>query len=257
MRLENLPQFAVLIVGILPNSWLRMAVAGQPKIEHACSRSAIPDGRCGCQHGDGPAMTKQFSQLCRSLPSRDCSGPDSFLAFWRDGLKPLTCQLKSESLPGTVDKGIGSSGNYKERFRGHRENSVESNFSNEEMRSILCHFFWSSRRSGLKQMFRQPGETTTLRLVGRGHMGRTVELTFRFATGDIMPFVEMALHRDVPVHVRNKVEREYRRLVQPYFAEPPYGLIGIQVPPANGVVTVSQHQNCSSSLSDSDANLGR
>ena len=87
-------------------------------------------------------------------------------------------------------------------------------------------------------MFRAPGEKTTLRLVGRGYMGPTVELTFKFATGDIMPLVDMAVNHDVPEYMRNEIEKDYQRLVQPHFAEPPYGVISVQAPAGEGGVVV-------------------
>ncbi len=73
---------------------------------------------------------------------------------------------------------------------------METKVSNKDVKSILCHFLWDSKKSGLMQMFSTPGGNTTLRLVGRGYMGLTVE--FKFATDDILPLVEMAVHRDVP-----------------------------------------------------------
>ena len=121
---------------------------------------------------------------------------------------------------------------------------METKFSNEDVKSILCHFLWTTKRSVLKQMSRTPGERTTLlRLVGRGYMGRTVQLTFKFATSDVIPFVEMAVHDGVPEDMRVEIEKEYQRLVQPYFAEPPYGLISVQTPPGEGGNVVIQQQD--------------
>ena len=121
---------------------------------------------------------------------------------------------------------------------------METKFSSEDLRSILCHFLWTSKRSGLKQMFRTPGDQTKLRLVGRGYMVRTVEMTYKFATVDVMPLVEMAVHRDVPEDVGVKVEEDYQRLMQPYFAEPPYGVISVRALADEGGVIVSRQQNC-------------
>ena len=120
---------------------------------------------------------------------------------------------------------------------------MEPKFSNEDVKSILCHFLWTTKRSVLKRMFRTLGERTILRLVGRGYMDPTVKLTFKFATGDIMPLVEMAVHRDVPEDMRDEIEKDYQRLVQPYFAELPYGLISVQTPAGEGGNVVIQQQD--------------
>ncbi len=55
-----------------------------------------------------------------------------------------------------------------------------------------------------------------------------------------MPFAEMALHRDVPEDMRDQIDKDYERLVQPYFAEPPYGLVSVQAPADDGGVIVRQ-----------------
>jgi hypothetical protein len=43
----------------------------------------------------------------------------------------------------------------------------------------------------------------------------------KFATENIMPFVEMALHRDIPEDMRDEIDKDYQGLVPSYFADAP------------------------------------
>ena len=76
------------------------------------------------------------------------------------------------------------------------------------------------------------GPRTTLRIIGRGYLGGTVEMRFDASTPDILPIIEAKLSGTVTKENEEVAANEQHRLLSPHFRGEPYALFSVT--PASG-----------------------
>lgn len=116
---------------------------------------------------------------------------------------------------------------------------MQPSFTEEEILSLFRHYIWNSKKRAVKETFRDARERATLRIIGKAYFGRTVEITIRAATSDLLPAVEAKLSGTVSWDEEQAAAKEQKRLLAPHFKEEPYALFSVQSRTGQGGVVVT------------------